>query len=201
MPSSPQPCKMPPEYSGVGVVATYLGKCVPETIGYQSPSPHNLTLFDSCERPVISIEDYVRRMGRGLEHLVSSNAFKIAVVLLTRILEKENPVAPLTHFNVHRLFATALLIAAKFLEDDPLHNSQFCRASGIGLRELNKLERVFLKYILYDIHVSASDMGRLFGESASGDGEMETREARPVRGTRRLVGSRFAKPSPYFRSV
>merc|ERR1719313_475913 len=61
---------------------------------------------------------------------------------------------PLCMRNVHRLFLTCLLIAHKFWDDRLPLNSHYAKCGGISLKEMNMLEKFFLKTVQFKLHVS-----------------------------------------------
>jgi hypothetical protein len=63
-------------------------------------------------------------------------------------------------FNIHRLFLTATAVAHKFWEDECYGNNHIAKIAGINVKELNLLERDFLKGIewrLYKLHMQIND--------------------------------------------
>jgi hypothetical protein len=63
-------------------------------------------------------------------------------------------------FNIHRLFLTATAVAHKFWEDDCYENNHIAKIAGIKVKELNYLERDFLKGIdwrLYKLQTRITD--------------------------------------------
>merc|ERR1719424_2785366 len=55
--------------------------------------------------------------------------------------------------NVHRLYLASLIVTVKYNEDLVYGNSHYARAGGIQLREVNRLERFFLRALDYDLRV------------------------------------------------
>ena len=64
----------------------------------------------------------------------------------------------LSHQNIHRLIATAVLIADKFYDDDGCSNKGFADSAGVHLLELNKVEINFLIAIGFELHVSQKEV-------------------------------------------
>jgi hypothetical protein len=59
----------------------------------------------------------------------------------------------LTLRNVHRVFLASLVVAVKYHEDLVYSNSHYAKAGGVHLREVNRLERVLLAAIDFDLRV------------------------------------------------
>ena len=55
--------------------------------------------------------------------------------------------------NVHRIFLTAYLCAVKFHEDRFYRNTYYAQAGGLHIKELNNLERLFLKRVDFALTV------------------------------------------------
>ena len=112
-------------------------------------------LFSTPDRPEISIHDYVLRLRRYGKF--SPSCFLAALIYLDRIRAKLN------YLNVHRLLATATLLAAKFMDDWPPSNRHMAQVAGVDLSVMNRLEREFLRLIDFDVSVD-EDLFRRYGE-------------------------------------
>lgn len=108
------------------------------------------TRFDSAYVPEISIEDYVERVQ--MYSKCSASVYVIAMVYIDRLIEGEGLVV--SHLNVHRLFITAILVAAKFYDDLSFKNAFYATLGGIEKTEMNLLEVDFLNYIKFSLVVS-----------------------------------------------
>jgi hypothetical protein len=60
----------------------------------------------------------------------------------------------LTELNVHRILLTAILLAAKFLDDAYYNNDFYSKLGGVPLAELNSLELEFLRLTRFELHVT-----------------------------------------------
>lgn len=124
------------------------------------------SVFYSLVAPAVSLKDYVHRL---VEHIPASRAvFTAALVLLDRAHGADDALAICT-LNVHRLVATAVAVANKALEDDPLRNSRMARIAGIpSTAEMNLLERHFLERLEWDTSIDVEAFylydRSLFGE-------------------------------------
>jgi len=108
------------------------------------------TRFDSAYVPEISVEDYVERVQTYSK--CSASVYVIAMVYIDRLIEGEGLVV--TRLNVHRLFITAFLVAAKFYDDLSFKNAFYATLGGIEKAEMNLLEVDFLNYIKFNLVVS-----------------------------------------------
>ncbi len=114
------------------------------------PEREELTPFDSSSIPAVSLLRYLLAFSNYLN--IEPDTFAHAAVLLLRFSDKTG--VALTNYNEHRLFAAALRIADKFLNDEVFCNEAFARVASTRLQELNRLERVFLKGIDCDCSVN-----------------------------------------------
>lgn len=112
------------------------------------------SVFYSLVAPDCTMEAYAHRIVSSVK--VSRSVFAGALVLLDRALEADDALAVCT-LNVHRLLATAVAIANKALEDDPIRNSTMARIGGIpSTTEMNSLESHFLERIGWDTRIDAA---------------------------------------------
>lgn len=58
---------------------------------------------------------------------------------------------------MHRLLITAVLVAAKFLDDSYFNNAYYAKVGGISLEEMNALELDFLLRCDFRLHVVPED--------------------------------------------
>lgn len=109
----------------------------------QMPSwEDKVSVFFSVTKPDIETGMYVRRLVKYAH--CSRSAFIVALVYLDR-LRDSYPMLALTEFNMHRLYITALMIAAKTLDDRCYSNAHYARVGGIAtVSEINRLELAML---------------------------------------------------------
>jgi len=100
--------------------------------------------------PKIPIHEYVSRIV--LCSNCSEECFVLALIYIERWVQ-ENPGVFVNAYNVHRLILTSVMIAHKYLDDESLDNSYYCRVGGLSLKEINELEREFLLMINFNLHV------------------------------------------------
>lgn len=109
------------------------------------------SIFFSLKKPCINLREYVARLVRYLD--VSKSVFTVALIYLDRS-RREDDLLCLTEMNVHRLLTTALMIAAKYLEDESHRNSTISRIGGVpSTAEMNMLEVQFLRRLKWNCSV------------------------------------------------
>ena len=72
----------------------------------------------------------------------SPSCYVLMLIYIDRLIAATN--LRLSELNIHRVMITALLLAAKFFDDEYFHNSFYAKLGGISLAELNALELEFL---------------------------------------------------------
>lgn len=110
------------------------------------------SLFFSCEEPSIGFDSFVQRLKLYIQ--VSESAFVVSLVYMKRLGDQDEVMKP-SRFNVHRLFLTALVLAAKMLEDQVHRNGFFAKVGGIpSVKEMNHLEIIMLNLLDFRLFVS-----------------------------------------------
>ena len=99
-----------------------------------------LAVFEGKKAPVTA-GSYVRRISKygGC----SACCFAVGLIYLKRLQCREASVC-LTSCNFQRLFLVAVMLAAKFLDDEYYCNKDWAEVGGISTAELNCLELEFL---------------------------------------------------------
>eukprot|EP00927_Polykrikos_kofoidii_P061231 TRINITY_DN56095_c0_g1_i1.p1 TRINITY_DN56095_c0_g1~~TRINITY_DN56095_c0_g1_i1.p1 ORF type:complete len:197 (+),score=26.32 TRINITY_DN56095_c0_g1_i1:477-1067(+) len=114
-------------------------------------------VFDSSVVPPISIEKYLLRLFTAFR--CSEASFVVALMLVDRVLQHESGRIQLTRRNVHRVFLAGLVVAVKFYEDRIYTNRHYAKSGGVHLMEVNRLERVLLVGIDFDLYVQPEQYG------------------------------------------
>lgn len=109
------------------------------------------TVFDSSAIPPIGIDKYLMRLSTTFR--CSDASFIAALILVDRLLSYDGGRLPLTMRNVHRVFLASLVVAVKYHEDLVYANSHYAKGGGVVLREVNRLERVLLAALDFDLRV------------------------------------------------
>ena len=103
------------------------------------------TAFDSQHPPMLNAYQYMERLERYLRP--SSLQLELAWIYLVRFRRATGE--PLSFSSVHRLLGVSIVLAQKFDEDVPHSTVDYARIVGVVPKELNKLQRLFLKEIDY----------------------------------------------------
>ena len=90
-------------------------------------------------------------LRRGCTASVSSTP-ELTCLLPVSLLQND-PKLRITALSVHRLLITAVLVAAKFLDDSYFNNAYYAKVGGISLEEMNALELDFLLRCDFRLHV------------------------------------------------
>jgi hypothetical protein len=118
------------------------------------PEPHDpaALFFSPFRQKTFSLNFYCKRL---LEYTYcSKSCFVVAILYIVRLSER-HPVFELNDFNVHRLICTAVVLAAKFMDDMSFSNVHYAKVAGIRTAgEMNKLEAFMLKALDYRLFVS-----------------------------------------------
>ena len=88
----------------------------------------------------------------------------MALVYIDRLIAKGG--LELTSMNVHRVLITAILLAAKFFDDQYYNNAYFAKVGGVPCNEINTLELEMLFYIGFSLHVPTDVYEKYFLELA-----------------------------------
>jgi hypothetical protein len=139
-----------------GVADPFLAQCVGELLHKWSTAPRvkkKSSSFDSATCPSLSLHDYVALMFTYMR--CSTESYVAAVVYIDRLVERQKFVV--SERNVHRLFLTAVVLAAKFQDDYFCDNRYYSMVGGIALPELNLLERRMVKMLGYRLQVTPEE--------------------------------------------
>lgn len=118
------------------------------------------TCFDSVSVPSIALQDYAARIRHYSN--CSDSCCVLAFIYIDRALQNslkspcnrgKNPTMVLRRTSVHRLFLTAVMLAAKFNDDEYCDNEAYSRIGGISLAELNFSELALLSLLEYNLRV------------------------------------------------
>jgi len=115
-----------------------------------SPSPNP---FDALSEPKITIPCYFERIRQYSQ--ATPETILCAVVLIRRIAKHTGLVV--TNLNVHRLLVTAIMVFAKFYDDEIDSNARWARIAGVKKVEMNNLEVEFLNRCQFDLRVTPEE--------------------------------------------
>lgn len=109
------------------------------------------TVFDSSAIPPIGIDKYLTRLSATFR--CSESCFIAALIVVDRLLEYDGGRLPLTMRNVHRIYLASLVVTVKYHEDLVYSNNHYAKCGGVHLREVNRLERVLLTALGFDLRI------------------------------------------------
>jgi hypothetical protein len=110
--------------------------------------------FESEEISPISLHEYIEDFQFLCQF--SNSTLKIAVILVERFLQSS--LLTMNILNCHRIVMIALVISAKFNEDDITHNLNYSKIARMELDIFNKLEKAFLKSINFWLFVDEKEI-------------------------------------------
>ena len=100
--------------------------------------------------PLISIKDYLNRIQSITK--VEDNTLILSLIYIDKICEKTSII--LSEYNIHKILFTSILVAIKFNEDLYYKNKDYAKVAGVSTKELNKMEREFLRLIKFETYVN-----------------------------------------------
>eukprot|EP00271_Cylindrocystis_brebissonii_P016282 TRINITY_DN3965_c0_g1_i3.p1 TRINITY_DN3965_c0_g1~~TRINITY_DN3965_c0_g1_i3.p1 ORF type:complete len:338 (-),score=42.16 TRINITY_DN3965_c0_g1_i3:669-1682(-) len=145
----------------LSVLSSLLEKAVLHNESRLSGSRGKLTVFHGERAPSISLWDYLARIFKYAN--CTPTCFMAAYLYLNRLVVR-NPDYVITSQNVHRILITAVMVAAKFLDDSYFNNAFYAKVGGVTTAEMNRLELEFLFKISFDLHISTSVFNELFSD-------------------------------------
>lgn len=123
----------------------------------------SLSIFFSVSIPALSADDYARRLYRYMR--CSQVVYVYALVLLDKCARKDSRLR-LHSYNLNRLLITALMLAAKFVDDQYFSNKYYASVGGVpSLAEMNLLEIEMLKLLDYNLYLPPSEVEKYFVHS------------------------------------
>lgn len=123
----------------------------------------SVTPFHALSVPNISPCEYVQRLLRFAH---CSNASMVAALIYVKRIEANVDVVRyldgggkvLDALSVHRLLLTCLVVAVKVFEDEIYDNKHYAGVGGLScVEELNALELLMLKWVKFDLSISAEE--------------------------------------------
>jgi hypothetical protein len=119
----------------------------------------------SGRAPSISIRAYVKRMLRYIDSGCGSSdwtllspgtrAFLTALVYIDRLTSKTGIIV--NSSRIHRLVASAMLVALKSNEDAIVDMRFFSELAGVSFKEMKKMESSFIQLVEWDLVVSEQE--------------------------------------------
>ena len=131
----------------VHVLGCVLNKLVAASRG---SAPAAVTKFHSTKLPGISVLEYLERIQKYA--YCSNECFVLALIYIDRLIQQNG--FTITELNIHRVLITAVLLAAKFFDDQYFNNAHYAKVGGLPLAEMNALEVEFCFRTNFSLHVT-----------------------------------------------
>ena len=109
----------------------------------------SMMYFSANTIPNITIKDYLMRIQNYSE--VEKSTLILSLILIDRMSRKSGIL--LTHYNIHRILFSSLLVSIKYNEDSYFDNNFYSQIAGVKPNELKLLEYTFLEYNDFNIYV------------------------------------------------
>ena len=109
----------------------------------------SMMYFSANAIPNITIKDYLMRIQNYSE--VEKSTLILSLILIDRMCRKSGIL--LTHYNIHRILFSSLLVSIKYNEDSYFDNNFYSQIAGVKPNELKLLEYTFLEYNDFNIYV------------------------------------------------
>jgi hypothetical protein len=100
--------------------------------------------------PNISIEDYLLRIQTYAN--IEKSTLIISLIFIDKLCHTAD--VTLTHYNIHRILFTAVLISIKYNEDSFFDNQYYSEIAGVKIKELKLLEYTFVSMVDFNFYVS-----------------------------------------------
>ena len=109
----------------------------------------SMMYFSANTIPNITIKDYLMRIQNYSE--LEKSTLILSLILIDRMCRKSEIL--LTHYNIHRILFSSLLVSIKYNEDSYFDNNFYSQTAGVKPNELKLLEYTFLEYNDFNIYV------------------------------------------------
>jgi len=122
--------------------------------------------------PKISLVTYISRLVEMLDEIfgessnISSTGMRclmIASIYIDRLLQAR-PLFKLNNFNIHRVFFAAMIVAAKFSEDNAPTMNQFSQIGGVDVDQVIMIEYGFCKLMNWNFNIDSKILENKFDE-------------------------------------
>lgn len=116
---------------------------IQENRGIKSKHKSIEKLFNSKRIPEISVNEYLMRIFKYTE--INLSTMIISLIYLDRFCEINDII--LTHYNIHKLIFTSVLLSLKYNEDFSFKFNFYADVAGMPIKELMHLEYCFFSNI------------------------------------------------------
>ncbi|GMI28244.1 hypothetical protein TeGR_g8748, partial [Tetraparma gracilis] len=134
----------------IKVLSAVLERLVSANSKIASSDPGVITRFHALKPPSIAVLPYLERIHKYAS--CSTECFILALIYVDRLIQRNNFL--LTELNVHRVVITAVMLAAKFFDDQYFNNAYYAKVGGVPAVEMNALEVEFLFRINFALHTT-----------------------------------------------
>ena len=112
----------------------------------------SIMYFSANSIPNITIKDYLIRIQNYSE--IEKSTLILAIILIDHMCKRSGVL--LTHYNIHRILFSSVLVSIKFNEDSYFDNNFYSQIAGVKPNELQILEYIFLE--LNDFNIFVEDI-------------------------------------------
>jgi len=116
----------------IKVLSAVLERLVSANSKIASLDPGVITRFHALKPPSISVLAYLERIHKYAS--CSTECFILALIYIDRLIQRNNFL--LTELNVHRVVITAIMLAAKFFDDQYFNNNYYAKVGGVPAVEV-----------------------------------------------------------------
>ena len=99
----------------------------------------SIMYFSANSIPNITIKDYLIRIQNYSE--IEKSTLILAIILIDHMCKRSGVL--LTHYNIHRILFSSVLVSIKFNEDSYFDNNFYSQIAGVKPNELQRLEYIF----------------------------------------------------------
>lgn len=134
---------------------------------YVKSSENDGNKFCGDTVPKISLHKYIKRVMRYIKMYyeldddiinVNVNETLSTILIVTLIyIERLSECIDIYNRNIHRIFATSVMLSCKYLEDVHPPNDYFSKLTGLSLKEINYFEITFCNYLKFKFEVNISE--------------------------------------------
>merc|ERR1719320_1422748 len=108
----------------------------------------------------------------------SNESLVLSLVYIDRLCEKSSLIT-ITPHNVYYWVLISVLLAIKFHDDHIYSNAVYSKMGGVSLKNLNDLERTFLREIKFELFVSAGVYTKYFRKLTKAADRVFSKQAKP----------------------
>lgn len=115
----------------------------------------------ALSEPGISLCDYALRLLTYMH--CSPSCLIVSIIYIDRLIQLNGNIS-IHSLTIHRLLLAAMVVAAKYWDDEFYKNSYYARVGGLPIGELNKLEADFCFELNFELHIDPELFAHYFHE-------------------------------------